>query len=87
MLGLELDVEHRADDLDDLSDVVNRCGGCHGDFLIALVLRDWNSSRQAAATGGRNCLTLQGRRAADDLGDFLRDRAPDARGCTCGRGS
>ena len=27
VLGLELDVEYRTDDLDDLSDVVNRCGG------------------------------------------------------------
>ena len=29
MLGLELDVEHRSDDLDDLADVMNCGGGCH----------------------------------------------------------
>src|SRR6185312_8299414 len=34
VLRLELDVEHRADDLDDLADVVYACGGCHEIVLM-----------------------------------------------------
>ena len=63
MLRLELDVEHRADDLNDLADVVNAVAVAMGSNAVAsIVLLDRLPYPEC-------------RRAADDLGDLLRDVA------------
>ena len=78
VLGLELDVEHRADDLHDLADVVFAVAVAMGSQL-ARVLRVVGAARRRRRRAGGpppldpDRLALQGRRAADDLRDLLRD--------------